>query len=298
MKKIVTMLVIFLAALVLVGCGGNKEKEEITLVVPQGHPFIAVGTLLNEENVKVDSVNGAPGVKAALGEGKYDVAIAPLNLGAQLYNGNQSKYILDSVITFGNTYIISKENVKLDSLEDLQGKTILAYSKNGTPDIILQYVLNKHNIEVTIEYQQSLAEVAPLFVQNKYDYILAAEPVITNLKVNKTLSLNILDLQDYVDDTIMQAAIFVNPESKNVKLINEVIEKIHANIDEMNANPEAYANSIVNNDVYFSDLGVDIIAQSTPNANLGFLKAKENKAKIEAYLIMIGYKLPNESFYR
>ena len=96
----------------------------------------------------------------------------------------------------------------------------------------------------------------------------------------------------------MQAAIFVNPESKNVKLINEVIEKIHANIDEMNANPEAYANSIVNNDVYFSDLGVDIIAQSTPNANLGFLKAKENKAKIEAYLIMIGYKLPNESFYR
>ena len=66
----------------------------------------------------------------------------------------------------------------------------------------------------------------------------------------------------------------------------------------MNENPQAYANSIISKDVYFSDLGADIIATSLPNANLSFLAAKDNKAKIEAYLNMIGYQLPNEGFYQ
>ena len=304
MKKILFMLFVAVEALVLVGCktpensGDGAVTEEVKIITPQGNPFIAVGNLLGEENIEIDSVNGAAGVKQALVAGEYDIVIAPLNLGAQLYSKEQSKYVLNSVIALGNTYIVSNKNVKLDSIQDLQGKTILAYSQGGTPDIVLQYVLNANNVQATIEYQPSITEVVPFFVQGQYDYILAAEPVITNLKVNKKISLNVLDLQDYIQDTIMQAAIFVNPDSKQNDLINEVIEKIHANIDEMNSNPENYANSIINNDVYFSDLGVDIIAKSIPNANLGFLKAKDNKVKIEAYLTMIGYNLPNESFYR
>ena len=47
-----------------------------------------------------------------------------------------------------------------------------------------------------------------------------------------------------------------------------------------------------------NDLGADIIATSLPNANLSFLAAKANKSKIEAYLNMIGYQLPNEGFYQ
>ncbi len=297
MKKIVTML-LFIAVLVLVGCGQTKIEEEVSVIVPQGNPFIAVGNLLEEENIKIDSVNGAEGVKKALGTNEYDIVIAPLNLGAQLYSKDNSKYVLDSVIALGNTYIISKENVKLESLEDLQGKTILAYSEKGTPDIILQYVLNKNNIQVEIQYQNSLAEVVPFFVQGHYDYILAAEPIITNLIENKKIALNVLNLQDYIDNTIMQAAIFVNPNSEKQNSISAVINKIQDNIKEMNKNPENYANSIVGKDLYFENLGANIIAQSIPNANLTFLNAKENKAKIESYLKMIGYTLPDEKFYR
>ena len=66
----------------------------------------------------------------------------------------------------------------------------------------------------------------------------------------------------------------------------------------MNSNPTEYANNILSKDVYFSDLGADIIATSLPNANLSFLVAKDNKSKIESYLTMIGYELPNEGFYQ
>ena len=107
-----------------------------------------------------------------------------------------------------------------------------------------------------------------------------------------------MNLQDYTDNTIMQAAVFVNPNSQKQESIKAVIAKIEANIKQMNENPQAYANSIIAKDVYFSDLGADIIATSLPNANLSFLAAKVNKAKIEAYLNMIGYQLPNEGFYQ
>ena len=201
------------------------------------------------------------------------------------------------MIALGNTYIVSKEGTQLNNLQDLEGKTILAYSQGGTPDIVLQYILNANNINANIEYQPSLSEVVPFFVQGKYDYILAAEPVITNLKVNKKINLNILDLQDYTDNTIMQAAVFVNPDSANKESIEAVIKKIKKNIELMNKEPGKYAEEIILKDVYFSDLGVEILTQSIPNSNLEFLDAKENKQLVEKYLTMIGYKLPNEEFY-
>lgn len=296
MKKIIYLVFIMFLVL-LTGCGSATVKEEVKIIVPQGNPFIAVGNLVGEENIKIESVNGAAGVKAALVAGESDVVIAPLNLGTQLYNAGNSKYKLDSVIALGNTYIISKKAVTLNSIKDLEGKTILAYSKGGTPDIVLQYVLKENGVNATIEYQASLTEVVPFFVQGKYDYILAAEPVITNLQVNKKLELNVLNLQDYTDKTILQAAIFVNPNSTKQDSIKAVIKKIEKNVKEMNKDAAAYAQSIISKDVYFSDLGVEILSKSIPNSNLDFVKAKENKNVIEDYLTMIGYKLPNEEFY-
>ena len=221
MKKIIYLVFIMFLVL-LTGCGSASVKEEVKIIVPQGNPFIAVGNLVGEENIKIESVNGAAGVKAALVAGESDVVIAPLNLGTQLYNAVNSKYKLDSVIALGNTYIISKKAVALNSIKDLEGKTILAYSKGGTPDIVLQYVLKENGVNATIEYQASLTEVVPFFVQGKYDYILAAEPVITNLQVNKKLELNVLNLQDYTDKTILQAAIFVNPNC-----LKEIIQGLY-----------------------------------------------------------------------
>lgn len=297
MKKRLYYLLLILLVTMLCGCGKTVVTEEINIIVPQGNPFIAVGNLIGEENIKIENVNGAAGVKAALTGNKYDIVIAPLNLGVQLYNNGNSKYKLNSVIALGNTYIISKKTVQLNSINDLEGKTILAYSQGGTPDIILQQILKENGVNTVIEYQPSLTEVVPFFVQGKYDYVLAAEPVITNLIVNKKIDLNILNLQKFTDTTIMQAAIFVNPDSEKKDSIEAVIKKIEKNIEIMNENPQSYAEEIIEKNVYFGDLGVDILSKSIPNSNLKYLNAKKNKGLIEEYLKMIGYKIPDENFY-
>ena len=95
----------------------------------------------------------------------------------------------------------------------------------------------------------------------------------------------------------MQAAIFVNPDSEKKDSIEAVIKKIEKNIEIMNENPQSYAEEIIEKNVYFGDLGVDILSKSIPNSNLKYLNAKKNKGLIEEYLKMIGYKIPDENFY-
>ena len=68
------------------------------------------------------------------------------------------------------------------------------------------------------------------------------------------LELNVLNLQDYTDKTILQAAIFVNPNSTKQDSIKAVIKKIEKNVKEMNKDSAAYAQSIISKDVYFSFL--------------------------------------------
>lgn len=302
MKKIKFLLLLFLA-LMLVGCKKQTSdisdlEEEISITVPQGTPFIAVGNLMGSNNLTIEPVSGAAGVKTALIEGKSDIVIAPLNLGAQLYNKGNSKYELSAVIGFGNTYVISKKNIQLSSIQDLNGKKILAYSQGGTPDIVLQYVLNQNNVSAEIEYMGSVSEVVPFLIQGTYDYVLAAEPVITNIKENKKVELNILNLQDYIDEKIMQAGIFVNPASEKQESIDIVLNSIEKNIKNMNENVEEYAKELINKHVYFSDLTENILVKSIPNSNLGYMNALENKAEVEKYLNMINYELPKEEFYR
>ncbi len=298
MKKLF-MLFSLLLVLFMFGCSKDNIQNEVKIIVPNGTPFVCVGGLLEEENITIENVDGPTGLKTALVGATHDIVIAPLNLGAQLYTKGNSKYVLDSVIAFGNTYIVSKETTSLTSISDLDGKKILAYSQGGVPDILLQYALKKANVNAEIEYQNSLADIVPFFVSDQYEYILAAEPVISTLQLKKNQKINVLDLQTVFGETeIMQAAIFVNPEAKNQDDINKVINKIEKNMNDMNKNTSDYVKKIVPLNTYFSDQGEDVLITSIPKSNLKFMKAKENQTKVEEYLNVLQYEIPNNEFYR
>ncbi len=298
MKKVICLLIICFCFIGLYGCDSGL-KSEVKLIVPNGTPFIAIADLLNEKNMSIENIDGAVGLKTALLGETYDIVIAPLNLGTQLYTLGNSKYILDSVIAFGNTYIISKQNIQLNSINDLNGKKLIAYGEGGAPDTILKYALNVSEVDAEIEYQNAVSDIVPFFVQGTYDYALVAEPIISKLIIQRNINLNILDLEDIIgENTIMQAAIFVNPNSIKQDDISKVINKIKENIKKMNADPQEYANKIVSLNNFFSDLTEEVIASSIPKSNLGFLKAYENTEKIENYLTLINYNLPVSDFYR
>ena len=283
-------------------------KENVSVLTPAGTPLMAIGGIIGNEGVKVESVNGPENLIAGLSKKSHDLIIAPLTAWAKLSIAGKSEYKLEAVLTINNTYIISKGNTTLTELSDLVGKKIIAYGKNQTADIAFRNALKKANIvldEDNITYENDVATATTTFMSGTtYDYCLSAEPQITNLKVKKGANLNVLDLKDYMTSTVYQAGIFVNPNANQTRC-NEVIEDIKNNVTYLNSNATEYAEKVVDKNAFFTNLGKEALAAAIPNANLVFIKAKDNKDKINAYFTELNAANPNilggmvtDAFYR
>ncbi|HHW90142.1 MAG TPA: ABC transporter substrate-binding protein [Clostridiales bacterium] len=297
MKKVlsfVLFLVISLSSVFMLACA--KESDKVKVMVPNGITLIAWGGLYDNRDVEIDNVNGPDLLSTAFASSSHDIIVAPLNLGAKLYNNSNTKYKLDSMITFGNLFIVSKDKVSLDDkLQDLKGKKLIAFGRNATPDIILQAALNSKDItDCEIEYQSGVSEVVALFKgeDSEYDYALVAEPVLSQLK-NMGLDLNIVDLQEVLQydsdmESIPQAGVFINPESKRIDKINEALQELKNNIEYLKANPQDYAQDIIKHHEYFKNITSEVIASAIQSGDIiDYKKAKDNKPVLEAYFQLL-----------
>ena len=307
MKKIICLIIFVLA---LVGCT-NNEKSEIKILVPNGTPFIAVGDLVDQ--IEIESVAGPDLLIAGMISKSHDIIIAPLNVGTKVYLNNSSIYKLASIITLGNTYVVSRKTTPLDTLTDLLGKEIMAYGRNATPDLILRKSLNDYEVEAEITYKNGIDEIIPFFVCNPNDptdtscnppqYIVCAEPFITKLELEYNMELNVLDLQEFAGD-FPQAAIFINPESDSNQVMR-VLDQIKSNIEFLNNNPQEYTKSIIKKHQYFKNLGDTILEKSIPRSNIDYLDARENINLINDFFEMLneynpnllGGQIPDQEFY-
>ena len=276
----------------------TKKKETVTILTPNGTPLMAVAGLIDTEGIDIEAVGGAENLVAGLTTKSHDIIIAPLTAGAKTFVAGKSTYKLEAVVTTNNTYIISKEGTTLTNITDLKSKKLIAYGKNNTPDIALQNALKNNSMtssDLEITYETDVTNATTNFVSTTdYDYCLIAEPQITQLKVSKGLNLNVLDLSKYMSSTIYQAGIFVNPDAKNQDRINEVIKDIEDNITYLNGNPTTYAEEIVTkNNSFLNKMGKEVLAQAIPNANISFIKAKDNKSNILAYFTEVSSYNPS-----
>lgn len=289
MKKYLSLIILILI-IMLSGCN-KKIENEVKVILPSGTPLIAVGDLLDEENVKYDIVSGADLLTSALVSKSHDVVILPLTAGMKLYLNGSSSYKLHSIITFGNTYIVSRDSTSLDSIKDVNEKDILAYGQNNTPDIILRASLEANDVKANITYVAGVGDIVPYFVCNDEteckapSYILSAEPTITTLELKYNLKLNVLSLSNLISNVndIPQAAIFVNPDAVHQDDIKVLLEKIEKNINDLNKNTDEYVKRIINKNSYFEKLGEDILKRSIPRSNIKFMLASKNQDVVINY---------------
>lgn len=304
MKRLLSLILVLICLCCFVGCK-EKEAKVFKVIVPTGTPLLSIGGLLDDSEFNIEVVNGSDPLQAAFIGNDYDMIIAPLNLGAKLYMANNSKYLLEAIITTNNTYLISQN--EYDVL-DMNKKTVLAYGVGSTPYIALTAFNDLYNLDMTITPLNSgVSDVATSFVARptEYDMYLLAEPNITILKEKNNLTFNTYNVAQYLDSEVsilIQACLFVNPKSNISK---ETLKKIEDNIASLNNNPTNYANSILNKNEYFTKIGADILAKSIPNCNITYVHASENLDKIQEYYQLLNKYVPkvlngsepNESFY-
>ncbi|MCF7930236.1 MAG: lipoprotein [Acholeplasmataceae bacterium] len=296
MKKIIMVLLILL---VLTGC---TKKEEITMIVPFGGPEIAQLYLEASEYYQVDIIQGPDPLIAAFGSNTYDVIFAGSNLGAIMYN-SQPEYILLASIVWGSTFLVSTSDIP--DMASLEGKEIIAFGRNSTPDIILKYLLAEFDVNATITYVDSVASASAIFVADPTKIVLTSEPVLTNLK-SAVSNVNILDFQVLygqvsVSASYPQASVFIKADLSESK-INQLVDDLKDSIDKVNNDREQTANLAVELNI---GLSYDVVYNSIPNNNLLYVSAQDAKAALIEYfnllaetnLQLIGGMLPDDNFY-
>lgn len=303
MKKILNLLVILLGVIILVGCNKNENslENEIKIITPYDAPHLALGGLLEVDNLNIEAVNGADNLKTALLKGTHDIVVAPINLGATLFNGGKTNYKVAAILTTNNAYIVTKKENKLDRLNDLNGEKVLAFGQTGVPGSLLKrlysdYELDINNVDFTFASSSAIYSV---FSEGSTDakYALMSELQISKLVLINKIEVKTLDLCSVLGSNAVQACVFVNPNSKNLDDVNKVLKLIEENVNWLNANPEEYASKVVSLDRVFEATTKEVIIRGIPLANITYKNAKEHKDEIENILSIVGVKQPDDSFY-
>ncbi len=273
----------------------NCRQDQIKVIVPYGSPSYT--TMYLDDTYDVSVVLGADPLVAAFGSKDYDVIIAPTNLGAKFYNINQT-YQIAATIVWGNLYLISKDQISID---DLANETIYAFGQNQTPDIILNEILADHNQSPTVTYQSSASEVISLFKTNERGIYLVAEPQLSILEQDQSIS--ILDIQVLYQEmtgshAYPQASVFVHKDLSDKDVENIKNDISHSMVNLVNKDNEAEVSDAL-------DIDIHILSDVLSRSNVYYQEVSDIKIDIENYLKMIINQnqnlldaLPDESFYR
>ena len=292
--------------LFITGCNDDSSKK-VSVIVPTGTPSLGIANVLNDKTlVDANIVSGSDPLIAAFTNASYDVVVAPVNLGAKLYNAKENfSYILYKTIVWGNYYLVSNEEIA--TLESLEGKTVLVFGKNSTPDVVLRTLISAKNINVNLEYVDDVATANSYLLSGKADIIVSAEPSLTKMSANKNFYT--LDLQKQWQQltgsySLPQAGIFIKKDSKDEKYLKTVLDKMIESVQMAQTKPNVLIASAVSVDENLAKIGKETLQKAIGNCNLRV--EETDKEAIEFYFSQViqlgigatvGGKLPDEAFY-
>ena len=154
MKKILT---IILSTLLLFGlvtayaCDTPDGDTNLTFYAPDGAPALAIAKFINdEENFGINAsvsynVVSSDKIGGVMQQGLGDFIVMPVNAASKLYNANNDdKYVMASVITHGNLYVMSDEQI---TIKDLKEKEVAVIGQGLVPDLTFKAVLNKNGMK-------------------------------------------------------------------------------------------------------------------------------------------------------
>lgn len=323
MKRLLTVL---LSALLLVTGSAlfaacDKESARVSVYMPDGAPALAMAQLMSEEmqfggEVSYNVVDSTA-IQTYVGgdDPQADVCVLPVNLAAQTM-GSGSVYRMLGTVTHGNIYFLSSKHpdaaLTAENLADLLvGKTVGCIQLNNVVGLTLRLVLAQNDVDYAVIEDVSQAAADKVNILNiadpasgitpaaEYDYMVAAEPVVTT-KVNATASnaegmrlVNVGDLQALYGEGGYPQAVLVAKTSlieSQPAFIESLIEAVKANADWVKAETtsvesivaavSAHLPSGAKGTLTVQNLNKDVIGRCA----VRFAAAAECKEEVNAFL--------------
>lgn len=315
MKKI---LALFLAAVMLIGMAACSKNEKtgvtVNIGVLKGPTGMGAAWLMdqNEQGLSSNSYNftiaGAPDVLTGqLISGDMDMAALPTNAISTLYNKTEGKITVLGVNALGVLYVLENGD-RINSVADLEGKTILASGQGSTAEYVLNYILEQNGVSAEIFWASEHSEAATLALSGEYDIVMLPEPFVTTVTTKNGSFRVALDLTRE-----WEALGGGELTMGGIAVRNKFLE---AHPDAVKAFVKEYANSVAFTNAQPADAAKliakyeiaaeEIAKNAIPRCNIVWLHGENYKAKLENFLGVvyeanpagIGGKMPGDDFYQ
>lgn len=299
--KLVKGLLAVALALTMSACAAKEESEPVKILAPQGAPALAALPLYDMENVSVDTVSGTDALTAALSkaDSEYDAVIAPINMGAALQAKGKTEYLLDSVVTWGNLYIVGSDEA---AWED--DGVFAAFGENAVPQKVLNSSMEP---DKEIKYYASANEVSAALLAGKAAIGMLAEPAVTatiakakqqgiELQVLADLQKEYKEKQKTTSEGYPQAALFVKAGSEDK--LEACLEAMETFANETSINDPQRISELVEK-ATAEKLGIpsaEIAQKSWERQNIRVVKAAEVQDEIALFLSNFNVAIDEQAY--
>ena len=262
-KKIMAVTLTLLMVLgMLAGCGGNDSDvpETVTEIVnvaalngPTGMGMVQLMDMTDK--YALETYQSPTDVTAKLINGEVDVAALPSNMAAVLYNKTEGQIAAVSPIALGVLHILGN-NVDITEPSQLKGQTIVASGQGGTPEYVLQKVVEAAGLklyeDVQVEWLANHAEVNTKLLTEDGTLAMIPEPFVsTALAAGKEGVAEVFDMNTLWKDAtgqelpmgvLVARKAFVEERADDLKVL---LNDLQSSVDFVNGSPAEAAQLIV-----------------------------------------------------
>lgn len=290
MKKMMKLLAALLLAMgiAMVSCSA-EDTAAMRVGGLKGPTGMALAHMMTENNGAYEfTLAGAPDeLTGQIIQGNVDVAAVPVNLGAVLYNKTQGGVQALSLITRGMLYVLEKGD-SIQSVADLQGKTIVTAGQGATPEYVMNYILQSNGVEATLDFKSEHAEVTTLALNGMADVVLVPEPHATTLRMKDDSYRVALDITEefaraasengYPQAQLSMSVVIVRTAfaQEHPQQVAQFMADLEASIAFANENVDAAAQEIADQGIIAS---AAVAKQALPSCRLVFVAGAEMQAQ-------------------
>ena len=261
-KVAAVTLVLLMAFAMLAGCGGGDSdvpetvSEIVNVAALNGPTGMGMVQLMDmTDKYAVETYQSPTDVTAKLIKGEVDVAALPSNMAAVLYNKTEGQVVAVSPIALGVLHILGN-NVDITEPSQLKGQTIVASGQGGTPEYVLQKVVEAAGLklyeDVQVEWLANHAEVNAKLLSQEGTIAMIPEPFVsTALAAGKDGVAEVFDMNTLWKDAtgqelpmgvLVARKAFVEEKGDDLKVL---LNDLKSSVEFVNGSPVEAAQLIV-----------------------------------------------------
>ncbi|MFI3250469.1 MAG: ABC transporter substrate-binding protein [Eubacteriales bacterium] len=183
----------------------EADPVDVTVLGMSGPTAMGMVHMMNEvdsgnltsNNYDFSIVTAIDEVTPQIVSGGAGIAAVPANVASVLYNNTEGGIQVLAINTLGVLYIVESGDT-VTSIQDLEGKTIFAAGKGGTPEYAINYILEANGLtdSVTIEWKTEQAEVVAALAATEGAIGMLPQPFATTAQMSNESIRVALDLTE------------------------------------------------------------------------------------------------------